>query len=46
MAICASCGLEDDDLETDDNGEKICMDCLYLYDRELYNELTGEESDD
>ena len=46
MAICTSCGLEDDDLETDDDGEETCMDCLYVYDRERYNELTGETGED
>ena len=45
MSTCTYCGLEDDDLETDEEGEEMCMDCLYMYDRERYNELTGEEEE-
>ena len=41
--ICVYCGLDDNDLHTDEDGEEVCLDCLYMYDRELYNDLTGEE---
>ncbi len=46
MNICDYCGMEGDDLEKKDDGEGVCMDCLYMYDRERYNEVTGREDDD
>lgn len=48
MGVCIECGLEveEEELVTDNDGQEACMDCLYTYDRELYNEITGETSED
>ena len=43
---CDLCGGEFDDLESNSEGELVCLDCLEEDDPELYQEITGEEVED